>query len=125
MTRPTVRALGAAFLLALLLATPPASAYSVLAHEAMIDATWDDQLVPVLRARFPDATTEALAASRAYAYGGALIQDLGYYPFGSRFFSNLVHYVRSGDFVAALLDDARDVNELAFALGALAHFVSD
>ena len=68
---------------------------------------------------------QELEQARAYAYGGSLIQDLGYYPFGSHFFSNLVHYVRSGDFVAALVRDAQTVDEYAFALGALAHYVSD
>ena len=109
-----------------LLATPsPAPAYSVLAHEAMIDAAWASHLAPLLRTRFPRSSATELQGARAYAYGGSLIQDLGYYPFGSRFFSNLVHYVRSGDFVAALIGEARDVNEYAFALGALAHYTSD
>ena len=36
-----------------------------------------------------------------------------------------MHYVRSGDFVEALVREARDVNEYAFALGALAHYTSD
>jgi len=102
-----------------------AAAYSVFAHEAVVDAAWQDQLVPVLKLRFPRAGDAELEASRAYAYGGSLIQDLGYYPFGSRLFSNLVHYVRSGDFVEALIRDAQDVDEYAFALGALAHYTSD
>src|SRR6187455_428508 len=99
--------------------------YSVLAHEAMVDASWQQHIVPTLRQRFPRATNDELTAARAYAYGGSLIHDLGYYPFGSRFFSNLLHYVRSGDFVETLVAEARDVNELAFALGALAHYTSD
>ena len=103
----------------------PSAAYSVLAHEALIDLAWQDQLTPMLKRKFPRATTEALRDARAYAYGGSLIQDLGYYPFGSRFFSNLVHYVRAGDFVEALLRESQDVNEYAFALGALAHYASD
>ena len=103
----------------------PLSAYSVLTHEATIDATWDAALRPLLRQRFPRASADDLARARAFAYGGSVIQDLGYYPFGSKFFSNLVHYVRSGDFVEALLRDARDVDELAFALGALAHYAND
>ena len=109
----------------MLVAPPRASAYSVLAHEALVDSVWHDQVIPLLKARFPRADAEALRMARAYAYGGSLIQDLGYYPFGSRFFSNVVHYVRSGDFVVSLLRESRDVNELAFALGALAHFASD
>jgi len=101
------------------------SAYSVLAHEALIDDAWADHIAPLLKRRFPRASAQEVQAARAYAYGGSLIQDLGYYPFGSRFFSNLVHYVRSGDFVTALIRDARTVDEYAFALGALAHYASD
>ena len=113
--------------LALLLSCAPSRsfAYSVLAHEALIDNAWVRQIVPLLTLRFPRASTQELEQARAYAYGGSLIQDLGYYPFGSRFFSNLVHYVRSGDFVAALVRDAQTVDEYAFALGALAHYASD
>lgn len=109
----------------LLVTARGAAGYSVLAHEAMIDACWNDQIVPAVKARFPRASTDELRQARAYAYGGSLIQDLGYYPFGSHFFSNLVHYVRSGDFVDALIREARDPAEYAFALGALAHYSSD
>ena len=113
-------------LLVLVLVTPrTARAYSVLAHEAAIDASWDNSIAPLLRKRFPRATPEALLRARSFAYGGSVIQDLGYYPFGSRFFSNLLHYVRSGDFVEALLHDARDVDEFAFAIGALGHYTND
>ena len=101
------------------------AAYSVLAHEALVDEAWSDQIAPLLTRRFPRATTQDVQKARAFAYGGSLIQDLGYYPFGSRFFSNLVHYVRSGDFVAALIAESRTVDEYAFALGALAHYASD
>ena len=103
----------------------PAAAYSVLAHEANIDALWDSTIAPMLQARFPAAGPEEIQAARAYAYGGCVIQDLGYYPFGSKFFSNLLHYVRSGDFIQTLLADAGDVNDYAFALGALAHYSAD
>jgi hypothetical protein len=103
----------------------PAPAYSVLTHEALIDAAWDTSIKPLLLARFPKAGADALNAARAYAYGGAVIHDLGYYPFGSKFFSNLLHYVRSGDFITALIRNAGDVNEYAFALGALSHYASD
>ena len=109
---------------ALLLARP-ASAYSVLAHESMIDAAWDDVLAPMLKARFGAASADTIKSARAYAYGGSVMPDMGYYPFGSHFFTNLLHYARSGDFVEALIRDARDVNEYAFALGALAHYVAD
>ena len=106
-------------------ACPVRRLFPVLAHEALIDNAWVRQIVPLLTRRFPRASTQELEQARAYAYGGSLIQDLGYYPFGSHFFSNLVHYVRSGDFVAALVRDAQTVDEYAFALGALAHYASD
>jgi hypothetical protein len=112
-------------LLLVLSTARPVAAYSVLTHEANVDAVWDDAIKPLLVQRFPRTTPAALLAARAYAYGGSAIQDLGYYPFGSHFFSNLVHYVRSGDFVEALIRDAGDVNEYAFALGALAHYAAD
>jgi hypothetical protein len=112
---------------AVLLAAIPASAaaYSVLAHEALVDSAWNDAVAPLLRRRFPSSPEQAVARARAYAYGGSVIQDLGYYPFGSRFFTDLLHYVRSGDFVEALLRNARTVDEYAFALGALAHYTAD
>jgi len=101
------------------------TAYSVLTHEEIVDLLWGDQIKPLLLQKYPDATPEQLKEAHSYAYGGSLIQDIGYYPFGSKDFSDLVHYVRSGDFVVALLDEAMDVNEYAFALGALAHYTSD
>ncbi|HEY7171825.1 MAG TPA: zinc dependent phospholipase C family protein [Vicinamibacterales bacterium] len=112
-------------LLLLALAARESAAYSVLAHEATIDVAWDRGIRPLLLHRFPRTTDEGLLRARSFAYGGSVIQDLGYYPFGNRFFSNLLHYVRSGDFVEALLRDARDVDEYAFALGALAHYAND
>jgi zinc dependent phospholipase C len=102
-----------------------ASAYSVLTHEEIIDLAWKDEIRPLLVNRFPALTEEQITEAHAYAYGGAVIQDLGYYPFGSTEFSNLVHYVRSGDFVHELLVESQDANEYAFALGALAHYTSD
>ena len=114
------------FLLLLAISCPPNCAgYSVLTHEAIIDAAWKDNIAPLLLSRFPHATPEELLRAHAYAYGGAIIQDLGYYPFGSQFFSDLTHYVRSGDFVLALIDESRDLNEYAFALGALSHYAAD
>jgi len=104
---------------------PSCSGYSVLTHEAIIDAAWKESIVPVLLKRFPDTTPEQLLQAHAYAYGGAIIQDMGYYPFGNSFFSDLMHYVRSGDFVLALIEESRDLNEYAFALGALAHYAAD
>lgn len=99
--------------------------YSVLTHEQIVDLLWDEQMKPLLLQKFPGTSAEDLRNAHAYAYGGCLIQDMGYYPFGNRLFSDLVHYVRSGDFVQALLSEASDVNEYAFALGALAHYTAD
>lgn len=100
-------------------------AYSVLTHEQVVDFVWDSNIKPLLLQRYPHATPEQLREAHAYAYGGCLIQDMGYYPGGNKFFSDLVHYVRSGDFVREMIRQSRDIDELAFALGALAHYVSD
>ncbi len=114
------------YLLAVLLALPaPVHAYAVLSHEAIIDAAWETHIKPLLLKNFPQATEEDLSRAQAYAYGGAIIQDMGYYPYGSPFFSDLTHYIRSGDFIQALLRDAKDLNEYAFAVGALAHYAAD
>jgi hypothetical protein len=99
--------------------------YSVLSHEAVIDTAWEKSIQPLLLHRFPTLTPDQLREAHAYAYGGCIIQDLGYYPFGTKLFSDLVHYVRSGDFVAALLRDSVDADQYAFALGALAHYAAD
>jgi hypothetical protein len=101
------------------------AAYAVLAHEAIIDSVWDTNIRPLLLKRFPDATREEIKEAHGYAYGGAIIQDMGYYPHGSHFFSDLTHYVRSGDFILALLRDAKDLDGYAFALGALSHYAAD
>lgn len=102
-----------------------ASAYSVLAHEAIVDGAWSTAIRPLLLRRFPAATPQQLEEAHGYAYGGAIIQDMGYYPHGNRFFSDLTHYVRSGDFVAALIRDSKDIDGYAFALGALSHYAAD
>jgi len=109
----------------MLLCTSASVAYSVLTHEQIVDLVWTDELRPLLLKRFPALTEAQLTEAHGFAYGGAVIQDLGYYPFGSVEFSNLVHYVRSGDFVRELLAQSQDANEYAFALGALAHYTSD
>ena len=101
------------------------SAYSVLTHEEIVDLLWKDDILPLLTKRFPNATPEELKKAHAFAYGGSLVQDMGYYPFGSKYFSDLTHYVRSGDFIVNLLNESTDLNEYAFALGALAHYSSD
>ena len=99
--------------------------YSVLTHEFIIDFLWKDQIAPLLLSKFPDTTPDELKEAHAYAYGGSVIQDLGYYPFGHEYFSDLSHYVRTGNFVVNLLAEARNVQEYAFALGALAHYAAD
>jgi hypothetical protein len=122
----SVRVFAVVVALALSLSWPSeAAAYAVLAHEAIIDSAWDTNMRPLLLKRFPDATPEQLKEAHGYAYGGAIIQDMGYYPHGSFFFSDLTHYVRSGDFVLALLRDSQDLNGYAFAIGALAHYAAD
>lgn len=100
-------------------------AYAVLTHEAIVDSAWDDAIRPTLLKRFPNATPDDLKKAHAFAYGGCAIQDVGYYPFGNKFFSDVVHYIRTGDFIEALLRDSSDVDEYAFALGALAHYAAD
>lgn len=100
-------------------------AYSVLTHEEVVDLLWKEQIRPMLKQRFPSATDDDLRKAHAFAYGGSVLQDMGYYPFGSKYFSNLTHYVRSGDFVVNLVRDSSDLDEYAFALGALAHYSAD
>lgn len=119
----SIRVLSVLFVV--LMCVSGAFAYSVLTHEQIVDLLWTDDLRPLLLKRFPALTEEQITEAHAYAYGGAVIQDLGYYPFGSTEFSDLVHYVRSGDFVRELLLQSQDANEYAFALGALAHYASD
>src|ERR1022692_4201514 len=99
--------------------------YSVLTHEEIVDLAWKDNFLPMLKKRFPAATDDDLKKAHAFAYGGSLVQDMGYYPFGNKYFSDLTHYVRSGDFIVNLLKDASDLDEYAFALGALAHYSAD
>src|ERR1700739_1315966 len=93
---------GCALLLCVLWAGQPAVAYSLLTHEQLIDLTWQSSIVPLLRGRYPKITDEQLEEARSYAYGGCVIQDVGYYPFGDAFISNLTHYVRTGDFIVRL-----------------------
>ena len=111
-------------LLALVLAHPGLPC-SVLSHEAIVDAAWATKLEPFLKEKFPEASPQELKAAHGFAYGGSIIQDLGYYPHGNKHFSDLTHYIRTGDFVIALLTEAKTLNEVAFALGALSHYASD
>jgi hypothetical protein len=117
------RALLGVFLLASLISV--SHGYSVLTHEEVVDLLWKDAIQPLLLERFPAATPDDLKRAHAFAYGGSLMQDMGYYPFGNKYFSDLTHYVRSGDFVVNLINESSDLNEYAFALGALAHYSSD
>ena len=122
--RPRLSALALLAVMFVFLSSSAGYAYSILAHEAIIDSAWE-KIRTLLLQRFPNSTPEELRTAHGYAYGGSLVQDLGYYPHGSRFFSDLTHYVRSGEFVRALLRDSQDFNEYAFALGALAHYSAD
>jgi len=108
-----------------LLSSTPARAYSVLSHEEVVDMAWKTNIVPLLKQRFPGITDDDIRQAHAYAYGGSVIQDLGYYPFGSHYFSDLLHYVRPQEFVEALIRDSTTPDEYAFALGALAHYCGD
>src|SRR5215470_5427819 len=103
----------------------PCKAYSVLTHEAIIDANWDKVLLPLLKQKFPNSSAEAIKEAHAYAYGGSVVPDMGYYPLGSKLFTNLIHYVRTGDFIEALFNDAQNINEFAFAAGVLCHYYAD
>src|SRR6201987_5138247 len=109
----------------LLISSGDVQAFSVLTHEAIIDSAWKDSIRPLLLQRFPNATKEELKDAHAYAYGGSIIQDMGYYPFGTHLFSDFTHYVRTGDFVESLIRDSKYLNEYAFALGTMAHYAAD
>lgn len=111
--------------LPLFLLTQSVLSYSVLTHEAIIDSAWDGSIKPLLLNRFPQSTPGQLVEAHAYAYGGSIIQDMGYYPFSSKLFTDVVHYVRSGDFIISLIRESTDLNEYAFSLGALAHYAAD
>ena len=112
-------------LLLVLLLPLRCAAYAVLSHEAIIDTVWDTNLKPLLLKRFPHSTPDELRTAHGYAYGGAIIQDMGYYPHGTHFFSDLTHYIRSADFILAMMHDSKDLNDYAFALGAMAHYAAD
>jgi len=101
------------------------AAYSVLTHEEVVDLLWTDDIQPLLLERFPNSIADDLKKAHAFAYGGSLVQDMGYYPFGNKYFSDLTHYVRSGDFIVNMINEAGNLDEYAFALGALAHYSSD
>jgi hypothetical protein len=113
-------------LIILILKSPlPSTAFALLSHEAIIDATWEKTIKPLLKNKYPSVTEEQLKEAHAYLYGGSLIPDIGYYPFGSKLFTHLLHYVRSGDFINTVLTEAQNVNEYAFGLGLLCHYNAD
>ncbi|TFF36333.1 zinc dependent phospholipase C family protein [Mucilaginibacter psychrotolerans] len=120
---PALKTLAIAALL--FFASLQARAYSILAHEAIIDASWKSDLLPLIRQKYPNLTDSEVKMVHSYAYGGAMVADMGYMPFGNGFFTDLLHYVRSGDFVETLIRDAQNANEYAFALGALSHYMAD
>src|ERR1700691_557083 len=127
MTQQFLRITRGALILALavVLLSTRALPYSLLTHEELIDLAWNSSIRPLLLPRFPNAPEEQLREAHAYAYGGSAIQDMGYYPFGKKLFSNLTHYVRTGDFIAWLFANARTMDEYAFAIGALSHYLGD
>jgi Zinc dependent phospholipase C len=127
LTRNSLRSLTVGFLIwtLLVISEPFGFTYAVLTHQQIIDLAWGSSIKPLLLARYPKTTAEQLRVAQSYAYGGCEIQDAGYYPFGHQIVSDLTHYIRTGDFIASLLRNSRDVNELAFALGALSHYVGD
>src|SRR6202008_3825141 len=98
----------------LFLLSQVSGAYSVLTHEQVVDLLWKDDIEPLLTKRFPTANADDLRKAHPFAYGGSLVQDMGYYPFGNKFFSDLTHYVRSGDFIVNLVSESSDLNEYAF-----------
>ena len=109
--------------LTLLLCLPTrGAAFSVLAHQAVVDRSWDATLAPAILRHFPGTDLER---ARAFAYGGSHVADLGYFPLGNQLFTELLHYVRTGAFIGNLFAAAHDGNEYAFALGALAHWIAD
>jgi hypothetical protein len=120
-----VRKLIFTVLLFICLSVSPASAFSILAHEAIIDAEWVSHIRPMLLKKYPNSTLDDLKNAHAYAYGGCLVADMGYMPFGQPYFTDLVHYVRSGDFVTTMISEAQNLNEYAFALGAMSHYMAD
>ena len=125
MKRPFHLGIALLWLGIVLILAPGSGAYSVLTHEQVVDLLWEARIQSMLKARFPDLTDKQFREAHAYAYGGSLVQDMGYYPFGSRYFSDLTHYVRTGDFVTCLIQESQTANEYAFALGALAHYAAD
>ena len=116
---------GLPVLVLLLFFSHSSKAYSVLTHEAVVDASWQKSIIPLLKEKYPMATDSELRVAHSYAYGGCMMPDMGYFPFGSTYFTDLAHYVRTGDFVCALISEAQNLNEYAFALGALSHYMAD
>jgi len=125
MKLPAINKCILAFVVLMLFKPVPSNAYSVLTHEAVVDASWDKSIKPLLKERFPMSTDSELRVAHSYAYGGCMMPDMGYFPFGSTYFTDLAHYVRTGDFVTSLISESQNLNDLAFALGALCHYMAD
>ena len=65
----------AAFLIAsslLLIVPADGRAFSVTAHQGVVDQAWGLTLVPLIRQRFPNATDRELTEAHAYARGGSI-----------------------------------------------------
>ena len=52
-------------------------AYSVLTHEEIVDLLWSDELRLLFPQRFPSLTEDQPEEAHVYAFGSAVIQDLG------------------------------------------------
>jgi hypothetical protein len=103
----------------------PVMGYGLFTHEMIVNATWDKSILPLLKQKYPSASDTDLKEAREYAYGGTIIPDIGYYMPGNLFFTDLIHYVRNGDFIQSLLEESQNVDEYAFALGVLCHYTAD
>lgn len=62
---------------------------------------------------------------RTAFYQGSWGPDLGYFPGGHPFLSDLAHYVRTGELTRTLVRSARTPTERAFAQGWLTHVLAD
>ena len=77
------------------------------------------------QARLPGESSGQAARSRAAFLAGSVAPDIGFFPRGPRPFSERVHCERSGAFLRALLAEAQDRVERAFAEGWALHVYTD